>query len=370
VNPVLAEESSKSVPLCEKRKLRKEAMMINFKIRVIFISIALTVSCLLLIACKNDDSGDVSLPSVATNHVTRIGKKQEMNPNNIAFNMMYIPGGITFPKGQADASTSSVTNAYWIGETAVTYELWKSVYDWAIVNGYTIAYAGNKGSTPSATHSTQHPVSYLNWRDAIVWTNALTEYYNLNNGTSFTPAYYTDSTYQNPLKTSSNDASIDGSPGSYDNPYVKADATGFRLLTADEFELAARYISDDGDNALNKPGEYYPGRHASGADEQYDVTSDGSDLDKDGDIEYSTNVAVFDTSSTEEVKSKSPNKLGLYDMNGNMTSWIFDLFDSSRRKRGGSAYLSGVNEQWLGYFNNAQPYEPNYATGIRLGRSH
>ena len=44
---------------------------------------------------------------------------------------------------------------------------------------------------------------------------------------------------------------------------------------------------------------------------------------------------------THDVKTKSPNELGIYDMSGNVLEWCEDLYDSSssrRMYRGGSLY--------------------------------
>src|SRR3990172_6443661 len=55
--------------------------------------------------------------------------------HGVSFKMAYVPGGKTFPKKQNDVETATVANAYWIGETEVTYELWSTVYTWATSNG-------------------------------------------------------------------------------------------------------------------------------------------------------------------------------------------------------------------------------------------
>ncbi|MBT4526079.1 MAG: SUMF1/EgtB/PvdO family nonheme iron enzyme [Deltaproteobacteria bacterium] len=73
---------------------------------------------------------------------------------------------------------------------------------------------------------------------------------------------------------------------------------------------------------------------ASGTDVDYDDPV-GGDFDGDGDNQTSSNVAVFNTSATVAVKSKSPNALGLYDMSGNVFEETFDERGSYRQYRGG-----------------------------------
>ena len=68
------------------------------------------------------------------------------------------------------------------------------VYIWA-TNGigrtgagqYTFANAGTMGDGTGDTN--QHPVTTVNWRDSMVWCNALTEWYNAQNGTSYECVY-------------------------------------------------------------------------------------------------------------------------------------------------------------------------------------
>jgi hypothetical protein len=84
----------------------------------------------------------------------------------------------------------------------VTYQLWSTIYTWATdnargANKYTFANPGSRGGHIDDTitykvftsgHGTD-PVTTINWRDAIVWCNALTEYYNAQNKTSLGCVY-------------------------------------------------------------------------------------------------------------------------------------------------------------------------------------
>jgi hypothetical protein len=55
--------------------------------------------------------------------------------NNI-LNMRYVPGKISFPIWKDDSRIATVFDSYLIGETELTYGIWKLVYNWAIKNGY------------------------------------------------------------------------------------------------------------------------------------------------------------------------------------------------------------------------------------------
>ncbi len=109
----------------------------------------------------------------------------------ISFKMKYVPGGLYFPTdAQAnsfrDDTTATVKNSYWIATTTVTYRLWSVVFAWAVYHGYVFANPGNRGGytddrwntlkTFDNGHDTD-PVTVINWCDAVVWCNALTEYY-------------------------------------------------------------------------------------------------------------------------------------------------------------------------------------------------
>ena len=299
------------------------------------------------------------------------GYKVTYTAGSVSFKMVYVPGGITFPTGIDDSGSATVADAYLTGETEVTYELWYAVRDWAVSTAspaYTFANAGREGNNGTIsdppTADKQEPVTYINWRDAMVWMNALTEYYNAQNGTSLTPVY----TYSSAIIRDSQDTNATACDGAVVSPT----ADGFRLLSSDEWELAARYIDDaNSDGDIQDANEYYPGKYASGADAQYDATIGGSDIDGDGDVEYTTDVAVYNDnsgSSTALVKSKSSNALGLYDMSGNVWEWVFDLDVSNRVRRGGS-WSIGSNYLQVGYSSNYDPANKFVNIGFRFART-
>jgi len=135
-------------------------------------------------------------------------------PTGTIFNMKSattdtMTSGIVFPVDNGPIIAGTINTPFEIAETLTTYELWSAVYNWATCNGYTFANTGQNGSDQNgnalnADVSIQYPVAMVNWRDAIVWCNALTEYYNSYCGTN--PAlgcvYYTDANYTTPLRNS------------------------------------------------------------------------------------------------------------------------------------------------------------------------
>lgn len=319
-----------------------------------------------------------------------LGQISTCSLDGVLFDLVWIPGGLTFYTRTDNSETAAVSTAFWLGKTEVTYQLWDTVYTWAATNGYGFANAGRQGgdSGSGPVGTSQHPVTTINWRDALVWCNALTGYYNRHQGTSYAYVYCTDPEYTTPVKTANSDTSWDSTPGSVDTPYIRAsfngntnmancNADGFRLPTHHEWQLAARFISDNGDNVLSIDGESYPGTHASGADAAHDAISGGSDLDADGDVDYTTAVSVYSNNSggsTAAVASKQPNVSGLYDMCGNVEEWSFDIQGSGYvyLRTGGGSFASGgtsLGELQIGYLRDRSPWQNRAQIGFRIARS-
>lgn len=263
--------------------------------------------------------------------------------------------GIVFPTGTDDSTTATISTPFVMAETITTYQLWSTVYGWAVDHGYTFSNQGWMGTNhncnePYIAGGNKQPVTYLSWRDVMVWCNALTEYYNANNSlmADLSCVYYTDANYSTPLRTSTANQTVGFLvAGSQDEPYIKAStgsnismesctAKGFRLPTRNEYEFAARYRGSDSTNAILLNGVYWTkGNSASGATKEY--------------TDYATSVAsVFQyyyggnstgVWNTLAVKSRIANTLGLYDMSGNVKEWCFDLasvYNYDRVLRGGS----------------------------------
>lgn len=309
------------------------------------------------------------------------GYKETCAGDGVSFGMVYVPGGLTFPVGVDDNGdidndgdqdvppAATVADACWIGETEVTYELWSAVYAWATggtggaagEGEYTFANAGGRGGysdivhgwmTYSSGHET-HPVTMANWRDSMVWCNALTEWHNARNGTSYACVYTYSSAI---LRDSTNATACDGAAAG-------STADGFRLLTVNEYELAARYR----DGTLWTYGD-----HASG-DDSGACYNDGSFL---GGLDMSSVYGEYSVhmgnsgDTTAEVASKTDNALGLYDMSGNVWEWCYDQDSfSSRMVRGGS-FANGSMYMQVGFSSTAwNPGDEYVLLGFRIARS-
>jgi formylglycine-generating enzyme required for sulfatase activity len=293
---------------------------------------------------------------------------------SISFAMVWVPGGILFPTGTDDPGTpATVANAYEIGETEVTYELWHTVRNWAEGNGYIFdnnpgqeGSGGTLGSDPTPSGE-QEPVTMVTWFDAVVWLNALTDWYNNWTGSELERVYYYDSGYTGVAKNSDPSSNFvkEIDTYSYASAYAKPGATGFRLPTSNEWELAARWRGSDPTNTVSGYTNPYftKGDSASGATAYYnDATATGLVA------WYSGNAS----GQTHAVKGKDANALGLYDMSGNVYELCFDWYpgsiDSYRLARGGSLNIPTYSLR-VGDVYNSIPDSGFTYIGFRLART-
>ena len=228
----------------------------------------------------------------------------------LSLQMVNIPANTTgFSMGSAAVGGAAIPvhtvasiTAFAMAKYEVKYADWLTVKTWAGANGYTFANAGLMGS---ASQTDQHPVTTVNWRDAIVWCNAASQKDGL------TPVYYTDAGFATVLKTSTNNGSINSTAGSEDNPYVNWSANGYRLPTEAEWEYAARYI--DGTTFMR-------GDAPSGWQDTNTANATVDTAENNAVAWYTTNSGA----ATQVVGTRLGNALGLFDMSGNVYEWVWD----------------------------------------------
>lgn len=223
------------------------------------------------------------------------GSKKKDNNNNVnAFatfvEMVSVPGAKSFPIGiNDDKDCTEVNYSFFMAKTAVTYQLWAEVYNWAINNGYVLKNGTGDGKCP---------VVNVSWLNAIVWCNALTEYSNAKYNANLQPVYkdHNGEVLRNSSLTESAADLIIHLSELKINDQI---GNGFRLPTCNEWELAARFI--DGKN-------WTPGNYASGASAPVDNFE-------------ATNQVAWNEAQPMPIAQKRPNALGIYDMSGNVAEW-------------------------------------------------
>ena len=285
----------------------------------------------------------------------------------LSLEMVMLPGGITFPSGENDSSQKTISSPYMIGKYEITYGQWTNVLIWAKANkGYTFGFEGTNGYTTD-TGNYNHPVTAITWRDAMVWCNALTEYYNATKLMGFSDLVCVYQDNGHPIRSSAF-----SNTNQCDSVIPDASASGFRLPQDPEWELAARYISDDGDGVLDKTGEYYPGYYPSGSDVSYSQSIAATDLDGNGMLRTVADVSWHSANSgghTAEVGLLAPNSLGMYDMMGNLMEWTFNFTGTTRIFLRGGAFSSASINSTVGRIVSANAYNLSMDNSLRVVRN-
>jgi formylglycine-generating enzyme required for sulfatase activity len=187
--------------------------------------------------------------------------------------------------------------SFFLAQYEATGSRWREVYDWAVTGdgaglGYRFAHAG--------VGDGEEPVAGVSWRDAVVWCNAASEKDGLE------PVYHTAS------GAVLRDATGGEPPNARaDLAEMRREKNGYRLPTMCEREYAAR----GGDP--REPDWLYRYAGSDTPDEvawYYGTSGAGLLAEHKAHPDYGLHPAG----------QKKPNRLGLYDMSGNVMEWGWD----------------------------------------------
>jgi formylglycine-generating enzyme required for sulfatase activity len=220
------------------------------------------------------------------------------------------PGTTSVCNGAFAAGRILTIPAFAMAVYETTQERWYTVQEWAAGRGYT--FQNPKAKAPAEAQKNK-PVTGVSWRDAVVWCNAYSEKDGLE------PVYRSGGAV---LKDSRN-----ANAAACDAVVMDKTKNGYRLPTEAEREYAAR----GGDPG--KPDWMYP--YAGG---------------NDPDI-----VAWHHGNSPYQVKAvggKTPNRLGIYDLSGNVQEWGWDWMHYAREVTAetppdGESYSAQCNQKLM-----------------------
>jgi len=209
--------------------------------------------------------------------------------------MLYVPAG-TFQRN-ANVTNLSVVSAFRMSNHEITRAHWVAVTGWVDPSDVTYSSGSND------------PVQMVNWYHAIAFCNKLSMLEGLTPVYAVSGVNFSTLTYAE-IPTTDNTT--------WNAATANWGANGYRLPTDMEWMWAAMGADTGNPGAVNTTGyaKAFAGSTGTNAIGDYVVFGyNGSELGR------------TTTERTNPVGSKLPNDLGLYDLSGNVTEWMWDWHD-------------------------------------------
>jgi len=211
----------------------------------------------------------------------------------VSFKMRYVPSG-AFIKPIEDSDIEvSMPIGFWMAET--TQELYE-----AVMGENPSRF---KGNASPAEIQIRRPVESVTWTKAILFCNRLS----IMTGREAVYKVWGTTDWEEYLTW----AVSSGSSAAVTNVYVVEKANGYRLPTVNEWLWAAMGAD------LQNPGQI----NTTGAKKHYS----GGAVESDAGLVNFAWCAYNSFSITHEVGKRLSNELGIFDMTGNVSEWVYEV---------------------------------------------